>query len=75
MKLNKKIKDRIDVFFANVTAEELYEMSVRKYDFVEDVSIEITYSEIKSVDLEFYSSKLDESYSSNDEFSGFDLAA
>lgn len=75
MKLNKKIKDRIDVFFANVTAEELYEMSVRKYDFVEDVSIEITYSEIKSVDLEFYSSKLDESYSSNDELSGFDLAA
>lgn len=75
MKLNKKIKDRIDVFFANVTAEELYEMSVRKYNFVEDVSIEITYSEIKSVDLEFYSSKLDESYSSNDELSGFDLAA
>lgn len=31
MKLNKEIRNRIDEFFANITAEDLYDMSIRKY--------------------------------------------
>lgn len=41
MKLNKEIKANIDRFFANITADELYDLSVRKYGFVKDNSIEI----------------------------------
>ena len=41
MKLNKETKDRIDKFFAEISAEDLYRISVEKYGFTEDVSLEI----------------------------------
>ena len=74
MKLNKEIKKRIDEFFANITAEELYEMSIRKYGFVEDTSIDIT-GEYESIGVELCTSPFDESYDNEDVPSNFVLAA
>lgn len=75
MKLNNEIKTRIDEFFANVTATELYEMSVRKYGFIEDNSVEITCNEFESINVKLYSSPFDESYNNNDELNNIVLAA
>jgi hypothetical protein len=75
MKLNNELKTKIDVFFANITAEKLYEMSIRKYGFVEDNSIKITCSKFESINVELYSSSSDESYSNNDIGNNFVLAA
>jgi hypothetical protein len=75
MKLNKEIKANIDSFFANITAEELYDLSVRKYGFVEDNSIEIICKQFDVINVEMYSSSSDESYDNNDDPSNFPLAA
>ncbi|MGM0635776.1 MAG: hypothetical protein ACQESK_06890 [Bacteroidota bacterium] len=75
MKLNKEIKAKIDKYFANITAEELYDVSVRKYGFIEDTSIEITCNKFEVVNVELYSSSSDESYNNNDRPSNFVLAA
>ena len=75
MKLNKEIKAHIDRFFANITADELYDLSVRKYGFVEDNSIEITCKRFEVINVEIYSSSGDESYDNNDASSNFALAA
>lgn len=75
MKLNKEIKANIDRFFANITADELYDLSVRKYGFVEDNSIEITCKRFEVINVEIYSSSGDESYDNNDASSNFALAA
>lgn len=74
MKLNKEIKANIDSFFANITAEELYDLSVRKYGFIEDNSIEITCKQFEVMNIEVYSSSSDESYN-NDTPNNFALAA
>ena len=75
MKLNKEIKANIDSFFANITAEELYDLSVRKYGFIEENSIEITCNQFEVMNVEIYSSSSDESYNNNDTPSNFALAA
>ncbi|MBE7686636.1 hypothetical protein G1K57_01665 [Tenacibaculum finnmarkense] len=41
MKLNKKIKDKIDNYFQNITAEELCRVVVNKYGFKENIDINI----------------------------------
>ncbi len=75
MKLNKELKTRIDDFFANVTAEDLYEMSVHKYGFIEDTSITIRHDEFKSINIELFSSSSDQSYNNDDTFNNLVLAA
>ncbi|WP_103867240.1 hypothetical protein [Aquimarina sp. I32.4] len=67
MKLNKEIKGKIDNFFANITAEELYDISIRKYGFIEDNSVEVTCERFDSVKVEIYFSSFDESYNNNDD--------
>lgn len=75
MKLNKELKKKIDDFFANVTAEELYNISIRKYNFIENTSIKITRSNFKTISVELYSSSSDESYNNSDTLDNFVLAA
>lgn len=75
MKLNKELKKKIDDFFANVTAEELYNISIRKYNFIENTSIKITRSNFKTISVELYSSSSDESYNNSDALDNFVLAA
>lgn len=75
MKLNKELKKKIDDFFANVTAEELYNISIRKYSFIENTSIKITRSNFKTISVELYSSSSDESYNNSDALDNFVLAA
>ena len=40
MKLDKKLKERIDNYFDNISAEELFGIAVTKYKFIE-VNIDI----------------------------------
>ena len=35
MKLTKELKERIDNYFDNISAKELFEISVNKYNFCE----------------------------------------
>ncbi len=73
MKLNKKIKERIDNYFDNISAEELYEISL-KYGFVEDFGFEISNEKLNNVNVDIYTSSTDQSYESND-ISNIPLAA
>lgn len=41
MKLTKDIKERIDNYFKNISAEELYDTAVKKYGFKENIEIRI----------------------------------
>lgn len=75
MKLNKELKDNIDKYFANISAEELFNLSVRKYGFVEENSIEISCKKFDVINVELYSSASDESYDNNDIPSNLGLAA
>jgi hypothetical protein len=39
MKLNKKLKDKIDSYFKMVSLDDLYSMLIQKYDFVDENDI------------------------------------
>lgn len=54
MKL-KNVKERIDQFFDNISAEELYEMAVLKYGFSE-VSFDLENLEFKTAVVSHYES-------------------
>ncbi len=73
MKLNKKIKERIDNYFDSISAEELYKISI-KYGFVEDFGFEISNEQLNNVNVDIYISGTDQSYESND-VSNIPLAA
>jgi hypothetical protein len=62
MKLNKKLKERIDNYFDNISAEELFGIAVTKYKFTE-VNIDI-------VEMPFEVSEISKYYSGN---SGYDV--
>ena len=38
MKLNEKTKSKIDAYFDKIAPKELFDLSVRKYGFIEDKS-------------------------------------
>ncbi|NLP59472.1 hypothetical protein [Lutibacter sp. B1] len=73
MKLNKEIKERIDNYFDNISAEELYEISL-KYGFVEDFGFEISNTMMDNLNVDIYTSSTDQSYDSTDD-SNLPLAA
>lgn len=54
MKLNKEIKDRIDKYFENITAEELFDLAVKKYGFKINNDIYINNQSFEVVGQEFY---------------------
>lgn len=66
MKLNEEIKDRIDKFFAEISAEDLYRISVEKYRFTEDVSLEILNQNFENSVVDLYESLSDESFDIDD---------
>lgn len=61
MKLTKEIKERIDKYFENISAEDLYEVSVTKYSFEEETEIELDNQSFCTVRPSYYNSKLDNS--------------
>ena len=60
MKLTDQIKEKIDNYFNNISAVELYEISVKKYGFEENAEIEIDNQSFETIQPSFYS-KLDNS--------------
>ena len=55
MKL-KDVKERIDSFFDNITAEKLYKISVLKYGFSE-ITVDLESSHFTTGKVSYYSSK------------------
>lgn len=66
MKLNKEIKDRIDKYFENITAEELFDLAVNKYGFKINNDIDINNQSFEVVGQEFYCSNFDNSVEVSD---------
>lgn len=66
MKLNKKIKDRINKYFENITAEELFDLAVKKYGFKINNDIDINNQSFEVVGQEFYYSNFDNSVEVSD---------
>lgn len=62
MKLTKDLKSKIDNYFDNITSEELYAISVKKYGFSQDVSFEIDNELFETVNKENYNSLIDNSF-------------
>lgn len=56
MKLNKEIKDRIDKYFDNISAEKLFEISIREYGFSE-ITLELSNIKFDSTIKSFYHQK------------------
>ncbi len=48
MKLTNELKNRIDTYFDNISAEELFEISVKKYNFSE-IMFELQNESFKTV--------------------------
>ncbi|MBE7644695.1 hypothetical protein [Tenacibaculum finnmarkense] len=65
MKLNKKIKDKIDNYFQNITAEELCRVVVNKYGFKENIDINIDNQSFDIVKKISYTSSNDNSMEVN----------
>lgn len=61
MKLTEEIKNKIDNYFDNISAQELYEVAVRKYGFEENIDIDIDNQPFEVLESSFYASKSDNS--------------
>ena len=59
MKLNKEIKDRIDKYFESITAEELFDLAIKKYGFKINNDIDINNQSFEVVGQEFYCANFD----------------
>ena len=56
MKL-KDVKERIDNFFDNISAEKLYEVSVLKYGFSE-ITVDLENKHFETAKISYYSSSI-----------------
>ena len=56
MKL-KDVKERIDNFFDNISAEKLYEVSVLKYGFYE-ITVDLENKHFETAKISYYSSSI-----------------
>lgn len=54
MKLTEELKQKIDCYFEKVTPEELYKISIFKYGFTEDLSLEVKDEPFAHVNVESY---------------------
>lgn len=59
MKFTKEIKEKIDFFFDHITPQELYDLSIKKYGFVENIDINIDNQQFNTLSKSLYSSKYD----------------
>lgn len=62
MKLTKELKEKIDKYFANITPAELYDISVKKYGFVENTNFEIDNQSFATLNVDKYVSNIDNSF-------------
>lgn len=67
MKLNKEIKDKIDKYFENITAEELFDLAVKKYGFKINNDIDINNQSFEVVGQKFYCPNFDNSVEVSDD--------
>lgn len=75
MRLNKEVKDRIDKYFEEISPEDLYQISVTKYEFTEKIGMEIFYQNLGVLKVDLYKSSSDESYDCENKQSVIALAA
>lgn len=66
MKLDKNIKDSIDKYFHNITAEELYLKSKEQYFFTDAVGIDLSNQQFSTLTIEILPSISDDTYSTNE---------
>lgn len=57
MKFTKEIKEKIDFFFDNISPEDLYNLSIKKYGFVENIDIDIDNQQFNTLSKSVYNSK------------------
>ena len=55
MKLTKDLKEKIDNYFDNISAEELFKISILKYDFAE-ITFELENEGFSTIEKSFYPS-------------------
>ncbi len=72
MKL-KDVKERIDNFFDNITAERLYEISVLKYGFSE-ITVDLENNHFETANVSYYSSITKSVFSNKKNRADCDLA-
>ena len=53
----KDVKERIDNFFDNISAEKLYEVSVLKYGFSE-ITVDLENKHFETAKISYYSSSI-----------------
>ncbi len=61
MKLSKDIKERIDSFFNEISADELIDLSIKKYGFVENTNLELIDLSFETINELYYCSDSDNS--------------
>ena len=59
MKLTEEIKNKIDSYFDNISAQELYEIAVSKYGFEENIDFDIDNQSFDVIEKSFYISNSD----------------
>ena len=59
MKLTEEIKSKIDNYFDNISAQELYEVAVSKYGFKENIDFNIDNQSFDVLESSFYTPKSD----------------
>lgn len=75
MKLNKNLKERIDNYFDNISAEELFSIAVTKYKFTE-VNIDIVEMPFEVADIsKYYSDKNEYNFKSSESQTSYAMAA
>lgn len=54
MKLSKELKEKIDIYFDNISAKDLFEIAKRKYGFTES-NIELENQSFSTIKKSYYS--------------------
>jgi predicted transcriptional regulator len=67
MKLNEELKEKIDQYFEQISAEELYEISLNRYGFTEDTSFELINETFTVAKVDRYLANAETGYFSTDD--------
>lgn len=59
MKLTEEIKSKIDSYFDNILARDLYDVAVKKYGFEENIDFDIDNQPFDVLESSFYAPKSD----------------
>lgn len=74
MRLTDELKKKIDNYYKNISADELYKLSVTKYRFTEKNDFSIKNQEFETSNVDNYVSCKDNTYNNKDN-SSYALAA